>query len=337
MSSNIGKLKQAASQGSPSKPKSTPNGLFSLPQDVGKLPGKNTGDTTAKVLGKAENTQARINCGKRFASGILVRLGLPPVDSLKECHVENDNLEDMLWRVASYASTYPIPYNFKDDLSPPHPEATRALVLSTIMGYLGDFKNLLRRLFPEHPVWPKSESDNPSFWKELTSSMESEFKRNKLTVWNNGEFTFGNQRNFPLYPNSFHCSGRKGMEDLEEMRAWYGDDLESSGALIESGIGVDLRGVIVRRMALAHHHQPSTFREISRDVLTYNMVNRGGEVKFCRWSELEYQNSWNVFVLKKNQQKTLTGTAQALAANPVDCWDISICVQSFPQFPEAVE
>ena len=270
-------------------------------------------DSNPGTLGKAESTVKSQQSGIRWFNAVLQSCGFPKLHELKEVDVENDHMSFLLWKVGMHGANRLTPADFKDDLSPPNPDSTKALEISSIITYFGIGKNFLRERFPDHPLWPKSKSDNPECYQEITRLMKTQFERNKLLHWSDGNVTFGNSKIMPVYRYGFP---RDDPDDTQDMKCWYGDDNHGNGCFVLTPLGCDLATIMARNFVECDPSFPEMFRNIARDQWTHNAINRGGEIKFVLWPEVQFHCYYHAFSHGAHQQKTLNGNCQAMVVNP---------------------
>ena len=219
--------------------------------------------------------------------------------------------------MGSYMANHPIPYKFLDEppLAPPSEEATRKLDVGTLTSYLGNWIGAARAKWPKHDLFPTKAADTPPILTELTKQVKKCWECNQLNIWKDGDYTFGNSNIKAVYRYTL-VSGNKDLEAMIELSSWYGSDLDSCGAIEVAPVSMDLNSIFNRRISMTSPLYPESFRNITRDFVSWAVINRGGEVKFMRWSETLFHSMYEAWSHLKHQQKTLTGNTVTVCANP---------------------
>ena len=282
-----------------------------------KLPGRTDGSHNNPVLGVAKNTSdVRQKALKLLNIWLHEIEGLPPFQDLLFCHIEGDNLINLCWKFGATIVSIPIPQNATKGFMPGPTGSKKQLMWTSIKQYMGAVKNCLQEKFPDHPTWPRSPSDNPDWFKELIQAMEVEYKRNYLKIWSKSpELEYGNYKTRPIYSRAPYWDNEDEFESIQKWNVpFHGDDGEGSrgkgptgsfGALASTNN--NLLGMMTRRFAQeCDPHFAFTYEAAARDIITWQMIARGGEVKFCRWSETVWIPQLQALGIVKHQQKTLS-------------------------------
>ena len=296
------------------------------------LPQRSNGDPTRSVLGRASSTQAGKVTAMKYFNAVLKKLGYKQFEDLTLVDVENDNLEEMLWQVGGYACTYPTFERFDSDLKPPSPESTKILAAATVYGYVSQGIIACREKFPNHPAFPSNPNDKPQWEIELKAGFFPQFERNKLHNWSNGDYTSGTNVSVALYRYSVPLA-KFDPDDSTALVNWFGEELKGSGAAPATPIGFCLHSIMTTLISEASPLNPSSFVDLDLVNKTHNLVNRGAEAKFYRWSELTYHHHYHCFSISKHQQKTLIGNVQAIVANPKNPMLCPIFTMGLNAFP----
>ena len=328
MASSTGQLRLASAKKTPSpiaKGASddvpTPQNLFdsanSRARPVGL--GKANGDPSTGALGKADKTMEGRASALRFWNAVATKVKLKRVQDLQPKDVEGPLLENYCYRVGEFSATRPIPYQFKDDLSPPRQDSTRILPFGTIKGYMGGGKNCLREKFPDHPWWPKSNSDNPASFNQLLQDMEPAHERNKAR-WLQEGFQWGNAACVPMqrdpmpqwdaYP--FDVDG----EEMRDIGFWYGGGV--SAVEPPAPMGCDFSSVMTRRFLSLGVGDYSGWRAWCRDQYVQDTASRGGEIAFLLWSTMYYHIPLQLVSFDRSERKVLNTSKQCVGINPVN-------------------
>lgn len=318
MASSTGSVKEGAASTPSPTARNTGTNLFDSMNSKARSAGK-PGDATQRLLGKADKTMEGRATALRLINAVARKLGRKEIQDLKKEDVAGEKLDEYFWDIGRYISTHPIPYQFKDDLSPPKEDSTRALPISTLKGYMGTSKTVVREKFPDHPYWPRSTTDNPESFNQLLSLMDPEYQRNKL-IWESEGVRWGNPTCVPMPRDPIprllkHDPFSDDDEDMRTIGNWYSN--EDAGMFDPPGpMGCDFTSVMTRRFLACSPANPSSYRAYFRDGATWNLANRGGEVGLLRWSTFHFHFSYQVLGLIRPQKKVLSSSLQCAAMNP---------------------
>ena len=119
-----------------------------------------------------------------------------------EVEFEGDNLLNFFRCMCHWVSERPIPHGFDEDLMPPkNSTSNKCIVPITIVQYIGQTIQHLRRTFPNHEDFegldPKKDDAAPEWWSWMKSACESNCT--KFQLLHAGDYTFGSDEIRPLY------------------------------------------------------------------------------------------------------------------------------------------
>lgn len=273
-----------------------------------KLPGMNKGDANQAVLGKAKSTQSGKVSAVAFLNMILAEFEhIPRFEELTYEHVAGENLQLLLHQICATVATVPIPQRCKDGLLPADSKNKKIIKWSTAQQYLGRIFTLFRGKFDKHEQFPSKVGDNPVWWDQMVTDTENEFKRNYNNKWSKDpDIEFGTYKVQPLY--SVLPQFQNEEETAEFLEWFYGESEPSSGRSLGSyhRFHTDLLHIMSNRFDQIDPFFPHTIAEPTRDLFSWQLVSRGGEVGNCVWSEAKHFPLWSGIGIMKHQQKVLS-------------------------------
>ena len=286
------------------------------PDDLPDLPKKPNGEYDYEVLGLAAATLETRKQAIRFYNMFAKLYGFTLFEDLTKTEVSADNAENIFFNFNSFIASKPIPKNCKDGFAPPTANS-KAMVMVTHLAKLSiAIKNCLRDKFPDLDTWPRSKADNPAWFKNILNWMCRTWRSNYLNKWSKDpDLTFGNTKIRPLYTGN----PVETVEDKAEQAAWYGKELKASNgyAMETPWAGVDLHSMFRRAFMEAHPLNPKSYANGCRNKLTHSKVCRGGDIKWDRWSEYWFCETFQVLNTMKHHTKTLANPiGSPLAWNP---------------------
>jgi hypothetical protein len=304
-----------------------------LPPPGGNLNQKSSNANLGRSTSTIEGREVAIRLYNIFA-----RIeGWPAFQEITSNHIANDNLENLLYSFAGFVSKNPIPKNgFTDDLTPCNPASKKYCTWTTLQQYLSRIMNAFRDRFPTHPFFPSKKADSPAAFKDLLSQAKTEWERNHQQLWSRmDDISFGIAKTQPLYKYQEH-DPHQNTEDWEAKINWFADDLEKLDEprpSLGSPHGADLNGIFRAMFASASPLFPHIYRDMAKVFYTHSLMNRGGEIKWLRWSEARFHSPFQGFTLVKHMSKTLTGINIAMLCNPYNPFFCNFFMTGLLLFP----
>ena len=224
---------------------------------------------------------------------------MKPFEDITSKDVENEELELLHHRVIFHAATVP----YTQDSTTEKEGSKKVVSASTIVNYFGIMKNLMRCKFPNHPEWPQSPSDNPTWYKELVTNFKKEYERSART-WSKEDYHRGSNKIRALYRYSHEMD--LDPDDLHAMARWYGSDPVGKGVTPSSEMGRDLNTICTNLFINATPLKPESYSELGLINTIAAACTRPNEPKYFSWNDVHWEPHMEAIALKKLQQKTLT-------------------------------
>ena len=225
---------------------------------------------------QARSTERHDNSAERLWKIVRKNNGQPV--SISKAELAGRGAEHLCNEFALFVLAQPIPLKFDDNLNPTT-NTSRACVGTTLVGYLGKYFKEMRRVDPDHPDWKDLIRNDtfPRWYTALRSSMEERAASNQIT-WQ-GAYEWGVTGKRPLY---IDLGATKGDNPLKFC---------------------DLKYVVTSLFTNANHNNENVAMA-AKIVSTADAVARGGEVKFQKYTEWDFDFNSRVLDTKWNEPKT---------------------------------
>jgi hypothetical protein len=134
------------------------------------------------------------------------RRGMEASSTMRYVEITNDFLQSGFLNFCNWVSSTPIPAYFDENLQPPRAgvnqdDATRLLVPTTLVKYIGKVLSEIRIKFPEHPDFDRlSTTDVPLWWSAMRPLFVTNCTRYHMLL--GSDYTFGDTTSRPLYADN---------------------------------------------------------------------------------------------------------------------------------------
>jgi hypothetical protein len=247
-------------------------------------------------------------------------LGFPKFQNLKSCHVEEDNIEHLLYRVIATLCTQQLPAEFGERFVPKNPNSKQMWMITSILTTLGQMLMCFQEKFPKHPTWPRSDTDNPNWWTQALKEGKNEWTHQCQQVWSKDpDLVFGRVKCMAVYRKLPEMDN---PDERQEICWWFHEEsLERSGFqnLECPWTSFSLQSVNRKLFINAHPLNPKSFAELSMINFTHNKCLWAGEIKFDKYTNCMWIPALQCWETLKCQQKTLSeGIPCPVVPNPED-------------------
>lgn len=236
--------------------------------------------STGCDLGRAPNTIRGDRAPIKWVETYRRIHGKCSFNDMKYIEIENDNLEDMIIGMVSYASTTAIPRYYVDNFEPPantnEDAPIKIIATSTLSKYIGKIIKMIQYKFPMHEDFAgldiNKQSDVPEFWTLLRPRFEAECDRYQNTI--GSDYSFGDTTKRPLYLSNMHSPVNADDSSIRDYVS-----------------RIDLQYILktlVKRTTSIGHIIDGNLQHRFMIALTYMGCGRGGEVKFVNTSDWIY-------------------------------------------------
>lgn len=155
---------------------------------------------SVNVLCLADNTVAGYSAAVSKANILNKFFSYPLFENMTMTFLAGDNLEFYLVGLITFCVTHLFHHKFKENFEPIDPKSKKMWMLGSIFQFIGTYKEALRKKFPKHPEWPRSRTDNPSWYTTACKEGKTIWIRNYQTKWkNNPDLVFGSVRTRAIY------------------------------------------------------------------------------------------------------------------------------------------